>query len=205
MASRFCFSSYLEDAHRYREMNGVQILATLRTMGLNALRLMGKTSIARMSRAAGLARSDARDGMRLLIDPGGRGVRGASRTRRGGPLSCWVGPSLESCVCHISVTSVTVPYVLAATVIKEVHVPMSTDLPALIAVLTMSTFLTISAATESPIATSFINHLLRVNTTVISGEPPEKPTSPPPGDNNTNPQGKSKRSPPQPPNPPSTR
>jgi hypothetical protein len=35
-----------EDAHRYREVNGVQILATLRTMGLNALRLVGMTSIA---------------------------------------------------------------------------------------------------------------------------------------------------------------
>lgn len=35
-----------EDAHRYREVNGAQILATLRTMGLNALRLVGMTSIA---------------------------------------------------------------------------------------------------------------------------------------------------------------
>jgi hypothetical protein len=36
-----------EDAHRYREVNGVQTLATLRPMGLNALRLDGKHSMAK--------------------------------------------------------------------------------------------------------------------------------------------------------------
>ncbi len=35
-----------EDAHRYREENGVQILATLRSMAMNALRLDGFWSIA---------------------------------------------------------------------------------------------------------------------------------------------------------------
>ena len=30
-----------EDAHRYREINGVQILATLRSLAINALRLSG--------------------------------------------------------------------------------------------------------------------------------------------------------------------
>jgi hypothetical protein len=35
-----------EDAHRYRERNGVQILATLRSMGLNTMRLAGMVSIA---------------------------------------------------------------------------------------------------------------------------------------------------------------
>jgi len=34
-----------EDAHRYRENNGVQILATLRSMAINALRLDGIWSI----------------------------------------------------------------------------------------------------------------------------------------------------------------
>jgi predicted transposase YbfD/YdcC len=34
-----------EDAHRYREDNGVQILATLRSMAINALRLNGIWSI----------------------------------------------------------------------------------------------------------------------------------------------------------------
>ena len=34
-----------EDAHRYREDNGVQILATLRSMAINALRLEGIWSI----------------------------------------------------------------------------------------------------------------------------------------------------------------
>ena len=34
-----------EDAHRYREDNGVQILATLRSMAINALRLDGIWSI----------------------------------------------------------------------------------------------------------------------------------------------------------------
>lgn len=34
-----------EDAHRYREDNGVQILATLRSMAINALRLRGIWSI----------------------------------------------------------------------------------------------------------------------------------------------------------------
>ena len=34
-----------EDAHRYRENNGVQILATLRSMAINALRLEGIWSI----------------------------------------------------------------------------------------------------------------------------------------------------------------
>jgi hypothetical protein len=34
-----------EDAHRYREDNGVQILATLRSMAINALRLGGIWSI----------------------------------------------------------------------------------------------------------------------------------------------------------------
>ena len=34
-----------EDAHRYREYNGVQILATLRSMAINALRLEGIWSI----------------------------------------------------------------------------------------------------------------------------------------------------------------
>jgi hypothetical protein len=35
-----------EDAHRYREENGVQIMATLRSMAMNALRLDGFWSIA---------------------------------------------------------------------------------------------------------------------------------------------------------------
>ena len=34
-----------EDAHRYREDNGVQILATLRSLAINALRLEGIRSI----------------------------------------------------------------------------------------------------------------------------------------------------------------
>ncbi|MFM7312840.1 MAG: ISAs1 family transposase [Cyanobium sp.] len=34
-----------EDAHRYREFNGVQILATLRSLAINALRLEGIRSI----------------------------------------------------------------------------------------------------------------------------------------------------------------
>ena len=34
-----------EDAHRYRENNGVQILATLRSLAINALRLEGIRSI----------------------------------------------------------------------------------------------------------------------------------------------------------------
>jgi len=34
-----------EDAHRYRENNGVQILATLRSLAINALRLGGIWSI----------------------------------------------------------------------------------------------------------------------------------------------------------------
>jgi hypothetical protein len=34
-----------EDAHRYRENNGVQILATLRSLAINALRLDGIWSI----------------------------------------------------------------------------------------------------------------------------------------------------------------
>ena len=34
-----------EDAHRYRETNGVQILATLRSLAMNALRLEGFWSI----------------------------------------------------------------------------------------------------------------------------------------------------------------
>jgi hypothetical protein len=34
-----------EDAHRYREVNGVQILATLRSLAMNALRLAGFWSI----------------------------------------------------------------------------------------------------------------------------------------------------------------
>jgi hypothetical protein len=34
-----------EDAHRYRELNGVQILATLRSLAMNALRLEGFWSI----------------------------------------------------------------------------------------------------------------------------------------------------------------
>ena len=34
-----------EDAHRYREENGVQILATLRSLAINALRLGGIWSI----------------------------------------------------------------------------------------------------------------------------------------------------------------
>lgn len=34
-----------EDAHRYRETNGVQILATLRSLAMNALRLDGFWSI----------------------------------------------------------------------------------------------------------------------------------------------------------------
>ena len=34
-----------EDAHRYREVNGLQILATLRSMAINALRLDGIWSI----------------------------------------------------------------------------------------------------------------------------------------------------------------
>lgn len=34
-----------EDAHRYRETNGVQILATLRSLAMNALRLAGFWSI----------------------------------------------------------------------------------------------------------------------------------------------------------------
>jgi hypothetical protein len=35
-----------EDAHRYRERNGVQVLAGLRTVALNLLRLNGFNSIA---------------------------------------------------------------------------------------------------------------------------------------------------------------
>ena len=34
-----------EDAHRYREVNGVQIMATLRSLAMNALRLDGFWSI----------------------------------------------------------------------------------------------------------------------------------------------------------------
>ena len=34
-----------EDAHRYRESNGVQIMATLRSLAMNALRLDGFWSI----------------------------------------------------------------------------------------------------------------------------------------------------------------
>jgi len=34
-----------EDSHRYREFNGVQILATLRSLAINALRLEGIWSI----------------------------------------------------------------------------------------------------------------------------------------------------------------
>jgi hypothetical protein len=34
-----------EDAHRYRESNGVQILATLRSLAINALRLDGIWSV----------------------------------------------------------------------------------------------------------------------------------------------------------------
>ncbi len=34
-----------EDAHRFRENNGVQILATLRSLAINALRLDGIWSI----------------------------------------------------------------------------------------------------------------------------------------------------------------
>jgi hypothetical protein len=34
-----------EDAHRYREFNGVQILATLRSLAINAIRLDGFWSI----------------------------------------------------------------------------------------------------------------------------------------------------------------
>ncbi len=34
-----------EDAHRYREVNGVQIIATLRSLAMNALRLNGYWSI----------------------------------------------------------------------------------------------------------------------------------------------------------------
>ena len=34
-----------EDAHRYREVNGVQIIALLRTMAINALRLNGIWSV----------------------------------------------------------------------------------------------------------------------------------------------------------------
>ena len=37
--------SLREDAHRYRENNGVQILATLRSLAINALRLEGIWSI----------------------------------------------------------------------------------------------------------------------------------------------------------------
>ncbi|MFZ0409050.1 MAG: hypothetical protein WAM11_13200 [Cyanobium sp.] len=36
-----------EDAHRYRETNGVQIMATLRSLAMNALRLDGFWSITR--------------------------------------------------------------------------------------------------------------------------------------------------------------
>ena len=35
----------MEDAHRYREVNGVQIMATLRSLAMNALRLGGFWSI----------------------------------------------------------------------------------------------------------------------------------------------------------------
>lgn len=35
-----------EDAHRYQEINGVQILATLRSMAINSLRLDGIWSVA---------------------------------------------------------------------------------------------------------------------------------------------------------------
>lgn len=38
-----------EDAHRYREDNGVQILATLRSLAINALRLDGIWSVRRQS------------------------------------------------------------------------------------------------------------------------------------------------------------
>jgi hypothetical protein len=34
-----------EDAHRYRESNGIQIMDTLRSLGMNALRLDGFWSI----------------------------------------------------------------------------------------------------------------------------------------------------------------
>ena len=34
-----------EDAHRYREVNGVQIVAMLRTMAINSLRLNGIWSV----------------------------------------------------------------------------------------------------------------------------------------------------------------
>jgi predicted transposase YbfD/YdcC len=34
-----------EDGHRYREPNGVQVLATLRSLAMNALRLDGNWSI----------------------------------------------------------------------------------------------------------------------------------------------------------------
>lgn len=37
--------SLREDSHRYREDNGVQILATLRSLAINALRLDGIWSI----------------------------------------------------------------------------------------------------------------------------------------------------------------
>ena len=39
------FLTATEDAHRYRETNGVQIMATLRSLAMNALRLDGFWSI----------------------------------------------------------------------------------------------------------------------------------------------------------------
>jgi predicted transposase YbfD/YdcC len=52
-----------EDAHRYREYNGVQILATLRSLAINALRLDGIWSIT--EGIAALAH-DIRGSLRLL-------------------------------------------------------------------------------------------------------------------------------------------
>jgi hypothetical protein len=38
-------TQFKEDAHRYREVNGVEIMATLRSLAMNALRLDGFWSI----------------------------------------------------------------------------------------------------------------------------------------------------------------
>ncbi len=59
-----------EDAHRYRKSNGVQILATLRSLAIKALRLDGIWTITegiaalahaiRVAQAAGVARTHQR-------------------------------------------------------------------------------------------------------------------------------------------------
>jgi len=65
-----------EDAHRYRVKNGVQILATLRCLAINALRLDGIWSITEgiagpgsrhqgLAQAAGVDRSREREPLRM--------------------------------------------------------------------------------------------------------------------------------------------